>query len=112
MRLSAWMACDTGVSLFKDGPGVDCNSLRKIQVDVEDAAPSIYSHHPGSREKGATSEGAAKQTAPLANARRAELFAKFLEASDHGLTADEAIDAVEGICRTASPGREVQWPPV
>lgn len=66
-------------------------------------SPSIYPDHPGSREKGAASEDAAKQTAPLANARRAELFAKFLEAGDHGLTADEAIEAVNGDPRAYQP---------
>jgi hypothetical protein len=66
-------------------------------------SPSIYPDHPGSREKGAASEDAAKQTAPLANARRAELFAKFLEAGDCGLTADEAIDAVKGDPRAYQP---------
>jgi hypothetical protein len=66
-------------------------------------APAIYPDHPGSREKGAASEDAAKHTAPLANARRAQLFAKFLEAGDHGLTADEAIEAVKGDPRAYQP---------
>ncbi|MDO8877210.1 MAG: hypothetical protein Q8M24_18570 [Pseudolabrys sp.] len=66
-------------------------------------SPSIYPDHPGSREKGGASEDAATQTAPLANARRAELFDKFLEAGDHGLTADEAIDAVKGDPRAYQP---------
>ncbi|MDP2296705.1 MAG: hypothetical protein Q8M24_14745 [Pseudolabrys sp.] len=66
-------------------------------------SPSIYPDHPGSREKGGASEDAATQTAPLANARRAELFAKFLEAGDNGLTADEAIEAVKGDPRAYQP---------
>lgn len=78
----------TGPNLF---------DLPKVQ------SPSIYPDHPGSREKGAASEDAAKQTAPLANARRAELFATFLDAGDHGLTADEAIEAIKGDPRAYQP---------
>lgn len=67
------------------------------------SSPSVYPDHPGSREKGAASEDAAKQSAPLANARRAQLFAKFLEAGDFGLTADEAIEAIKGDPRAYQP---------
>lgn len=78
-------------------PGTNLFDLPEVE------RPSVFPDHPGSREKGAASEDAAKQTAPLANARRAELFAKFLEAGDHGMTADEAIEAVNGDPRAYQP---------
>lgn len=57
-------------------------------------AAGPYPDAPGSKERGGTSEEAARRIAVTAHTLRAAVLAKFIDAGDKGLTADEVATAL------------------
>jgi DNA-directed RNA polymerase specialized sigma24 family protein len=57
--------------------------------DMPPVAPGYADGGVGSKERGGASEEAARKIAPAVNALRAAVMAKFIEAGEGGLTADE-----------------------
>lgn len=66
----------------------------KINPDLFDYTPQRYPHHPGSKGL-VTSLEAARRTAPRAGTARREILDVYRKAYPHGLTPDEAANAVD-----------------
>jgi hypothetical protein len=65
-----------------------------MSIDNITDVPASFPHHPGSKEKGGTSEAAAKLAAENAPALRQRCFA-LIEAAAIGLTGDEVAECMD-----------------